>query len=234
MIVSSQDKNWLNKSYPELQVVDQDGIFGVLKFTATYNGESGRFLILHENIIDNVGGLKLTGEFKIRIAERVNKSLSKLPALFIEEIEPEPARHFSKDYSACLCSPLEEEDFLQPEFSLQKFLEELVIPFLYGQIYYSKEQRWPWQDYHHGNLGLLQSYGKIDKQNNAELAREFLNYLKQDVNWPRLKNILTLTRPSKQPCLCGSTSKLRDCHPEILPGLSRLKADLSNFCIELD
>jgi hypothetical protein len=49
--------------------------------------------------------------------------------------------------------PLEEDDFLDPEFQFRLFLERLVIPFLYGQAFYSANGRWPWIEYDNGELG---------------------------------------------------------------------------------
>lgn len=232
-MLTSQDKKWLSKAYPDLKP-NGHNLSGIIEFTATYNEQSGLFLILGPNIYDDVGGLSLSGKFKVRIDERVRMNLSKLPALFIEEIEQSPDRHFSADSSACLCSPLEEREFLQPEFQLRKYIEELVIPFLFGQIFFSKENRWPWGDYQHGGIGLLQSYFNFDGQITKNFVIEFLSYLKQDRNWPSYRRLLVMTRPSKQICACGSAYILRDCHPEVLKGLARLKADISNLAMNLE
>lgn len=232
-MLTAQDKQWLSQNYFGL-TVEQDKISGTVEFVATYNNESGQFLILGRGISDSVGGLRLVGKFNIRIEERADKSLSKLPALYLQEVSPIPDRHFGqRDFSACLCSPLEEGDFLVPEFQFKKYFEQLVIPFLYGQVFYTAESHWPWAEYQHGGVGLLQSYFKFDGVITKVLVEEFLSYLKTDRNWLSIKNILFLTRPSKQGCACGSGSKFKNCHPEALKGLIRLKSDISNFAVSL-
>lgn len=233
-MLTDQDKQWLYKNFPNL-TLDYNKISGEVEFTATYNKDSGDFLILKGSAADSVGGLLLSGKFKIRIEERIDKTLSKLPALYVDDFETIQDRHFGqKDFSACLCSPLEEEEFLVPKFNFKKYFEQLVIPFLYGQIYYSTEKRWPWDDYQHGGIGLLQSYFKVDRESTQISVREFLSYLKQDKNWLLYKKILILRRPSRQKCPCGSDNEIRDCHPEALKGLAKLKADMSNLSADID
>ena len=137
MSLTEENEQWLRSVYPCLAPT-ATGVAGVLKFRATYNSQERRFLILGDDVTDTVGGLALSGEFRIRIEERSDKTISALPALYVDDVDCTADRHFGqKDKSACLCSPLEEDEFLQPEFRFKDFLERLVIPFLYGQIFYS-------------------------------------------------------------------------------------------------
>ncbi len=233
-MLTEEDNKWLSRYYPNL-TVGRDIISGTVEFVATYNKETNQFLILRDGIADSVGGLRLTGKFGIRIKEREDKTLSKLPALFVDDVQPIPDRHFGqKDFSACLCSPLEESEFLIPEFQFRNYFEQLVIPFLYGQLFYSSEKHWPWDEYQHGGIGLLQSYFQIAELVTEKIIKEFLSYLKQDKNWNLYKMVLFLRRPSRQGCPCGSNREFRDCHPEALKGLARLKADISNLSVNID
>jgi hypothetical protein len=115
-MVTDQDKIWLSQHYSEL-TTNNTGVSGAIEFAATYNEQTHRFQILEDDIIDEVGGVKLSGSFKISIQERVDKRFSDLPALYVENIDTTMDRHFSQfDKSACLCSPLEENEFLFPTF----------------------------------------------------------------------------------------------------------------------
>ncbi len=232
-MLKEQDKLWLNDKYPNLSL--QDGrVVGSVEFAATYNMETGNFLILDGTTPNTIGGIRLEGRFDIRIEQREHKIFSKLPALFIEGINSIPDRHFNpNDKSACLCSPLEEEEFLNPEFNFVKFFRELVIPFIYGQVFYSSYNRWPWDEYAHGALGLLQSYGKQFQQIDKDAVMQFVSYLQHDKDWIRYKDLLSYPRPSKQKCPCGSGNKFRDCHNLELQALTQLKADISNFGISI-
>jgi hypothetical protein len=159
-MLKREDEAWLHKAHPRL-IASADGVAGYIAVNATYNSDSGRFLILTDGMVDAVGGTALSGDFEIAIRERSDKSISALPSLHVKDVEPISARHFGQcDKSACLCSPFEEVEFLKPEFNFRVFVEQLVVPFLYGQIFYSAHQHWPWPDYSHGATGLLESYAK--------------------------------------------------------------------------
>ena len=126
-------------------------------------------MTLGNDLCDGNGAVVLVGSFNIRLEERTDKSTWHLPALFVDGIELIPERHFNqKDHSACLCSPLEEREFLEPELQFSLFLERLVIPFLYGQSFYSSRGQWPWAEYAHGSTGILEAYSRIHDPASAE------------------------------------------------------------------
>jgi hypothetical protein len=225
-MLTEGSEQWLREAHPEL-VQNGNGVAGSLDFRATYNGETHRFLILSEGVVDAVGGLALSGKFRIRVEERSDKAISALPAVHVEEVEATADRHFGqKDKSACLCSPFEEDEFLQPEFQFRAFLEQLVIPFLYGQIFYSENLHWPWQEYEHGATGLLQAYSEIGNQAKAaDCLRRLAQY--PDV-WPRIREAL-LQKPyvkGHTPCFCSKKDQIRRCHPSALRGALRLQQDV--------
>jgi hypothetical protein len=189
-------------------------------------------LILAKDVVDEVGGLALSGRFRIRIEERSDKDISALPAVHVEELETITDRHFGqKDKSACLCSPFEEDEFLEPEFQFRAFLEQLVIPFLYGQIFYSKNRCWPWSEYEHGATGLLQAYSEIgDQAKAADCIRRLAQYA--DV-WPRIREALQQKPYVKghTPCFCFKKDQIRRCHPSALRGALRLQHDVRALAI---
>lgn len=187
-MLTKEDEQWLGKTYPGL-TPNAKGVAGTIEFNATYNGQDNRFLVLADDVADKVGGVALSGRLRIRIEERSDKSISALPAVYIEEVDQVDDRHFSRiDKSACLCSPLEENEFLEHGLQFRAFLERLVVPFLYGQIFYSLEGRWPWSEYAHGAAGLLEAYSVIA---DPAKARECLRQLTQDKNaWPRIRAAL--------------------------------------------
>ena len=99
-------------------------------------------------------GLVLSGIFDVRIAGPIDQAAQKLPLLYVENVDASADRHFNQtDSAACLCSPLEANDFLNPQFDFRRYLDQLVIPFLYGQLFFDRHGYWPWHDYAHGGLG---------------------------------------------------------------------------------
>ena len=232
-MLTDQDKTWLSQQYPGL-VVDAGKISGEINFTATYNKQSSRFLQVEVGTDDGVGGMRLSGRFKIRIEERSDTSNSKLPALFVEGVDHVADRHFNQtDLGGCVCNPLEEDDFLQPRFEFQKYLKELVIPFLYGQLFFTQEKHWPWPEYAHGGVGLLEAYSKNPIQTKAE---ECLQKISREPSlWSKVKPLLLQKSNIKGHvlCPCPKHDHLRRCHPNVLKGLQSLREIIKTHKIAL-
>jgi hypothetical protein len=225
-VLKENDEQWLRANYPTL-VWDGKAVTGTIEFSASYNGDTNQFVILGDQAGDDTGAVILAGNFRIRIEVRRDKSTSRLPALLVEGIEPISDRHFNqKDKSGCLCSPLEEREFLEPEFRFSHFLEQFVIPFLYGQVFYSSHQRWPWPEYAHGATGILEAYSKIG---DPAVSEDCLWQLKQDANWLRVQLALQQKPYVKGHtlCFCTKMDQMRRCHPHALEGLVRLQRDLT-------
>lgn len=230
-MLTEQDKKWLHVNYHNLTHSEDGGISGTVAFRAAYNKEIDRFLILGDNIKNTIGGLELGGEFTIKITETKDAGLSQLPSLYIEGVDPAIDRHINQttgDRRACLCSPLVEDQYLVPVFNFKVYFETLVIPFLYGQLFYDKEKRWPWKDLSHGSIGILESYLKII---GADKAKECLEKLLRDTkNWKHIKMLLAQKSPIKGHalCFCLSGSKVRNCHIDAWKGAEKLRHDIKN------
>lgn len=233
-MLTENDKQWLAEVYRDLVVESDDKVAGAVTFTATYNKESGRFLQITPDVIDGVGGLRLSGIFRIAIAARTVTSHSHLPALTVEGVDTLPDRHFNQsDHSACMCNPLEEDVFLEPQFDFQKYFNELVIPFLYGQLYYSREERWPWFDYAHGGVGTIEAFSKNPTPAKAEECIQKIS--REEKLWRIVKPLLLQRADIKghTPCPCPKRDHLRRCHPLALRGLRLLKEAVKVHSIQL-
>ena len=226
--LTDRDKKWLSEAHPELKP-NENCISGLIEFTATYDEQSGRFFPTEKEVKNTDAGVLLSGSFSINIKERTNTSISKLPALYVEGVDTTADRHFNQnDHSACLCSPLEEDEFLVPQFHFIPFIERLIIPFLYSQIFYSKENKWPWPEYAHGAVGILESYTKIK---DPDKIYDCLKQLARDSNaWPKIRTALLQKDNIKGglPCFCKTGDHRRRCHPNALSGIRQLKDDLKN------
>lgn len=230
-MLTEHDKKWLFDNYPYLSCSEDDGISGMVTFKATYNKDINRFLILRDYIENTVGGLELGGTFTINIKETTDKNLSQLPSLYIEGVDPIANRHINEipnNHRACLCSPFVEDQYITPTFNFKRYFEELIIPFLYGQLFYDQEKHWPWEDLSHGSIGLLESYLKI---NNPTKAKECLEKLPRDSkNWKKIKILLAQKTAIKGHtlCFCQSIAKIRDCHIIAWKGAEKLRQDIKN------
>src|SRR5207247_4350992 len=161
------------------------------------------------------------------------KSHSDLPALRVPSVDSSADRHFNQaDKSACLCSPFEEGDFLHPNLNLRRYLEELVIPFLYGQSFYSIYKKWPWQEYSHGAVGLLESFA--DNSDAVDVSECIAKLQMQKDTWPRIRSALLRGNiKGHTPCFCRKSDHIRRCHPQALRGVRLLQARIKMLEIVL-
>lgn len=226
-------KEWLTNNFPDL-VADDGGISGRVTVRASYNHKNKSFKILEEIGHEDGDEIVIQENFDIEIKNRPDSITSVLPALIVKGIETIPDRHFNQsDKSACLCSPLEEDEFIYPDFALQKFMIKLVVPFLYAQAYYTKYGKWPWFGYSHGAIGVLESYLKI---NVSTKAQECIKVLSRDrVMWSNIKNLLLNKSKIKGHtlCICVKRDHSRRCHPDAMAGLSQLIKDIQNQKISI-
>ena len=233
-MVNTTDLDWLKQRYATLKLTATGGVSGPVKFSATYNRQQNVFQILYPGDEDVTRGLLLAGSFDISIEERAKDedSASRLPALRIAGMTKNADRHISPDDSACLCSPFAEKDFYTPEFAFRAYFEQLVIPFLYGQLYYEREEDWPWDDYSHGNLGVLEAYSPATNRADVE---ECLRQLRRDAGtWPRVRAVVTQHRAisDSTPCICKWRHRMGRCHPGALRGLQQLRLDLRSMHVK--
>jgi hypothetical protein len=231
-MLKAGDEEWLSDTHPGLALAD-GVVQGTIEFTAAYDAERNLFRVFDANVPAETDGVVLAGKFTIRIEQRIVKVFSSLPALFVEEIEPISDRHFGADKSACLCSPLEEDKFLTPTFELIPFIEKLVIPFLYGQLFYSANHRWPWSEYAHFATGLLEAYGQYPDPTKVEgLLQTLARYFD---TWPAIKVVLQRKDYIKghTPCFCPKKDQMRRCHPKALRGIQQLHSDIRGLNIGL-
>ena len=228
-MLSESDKVWLAELYPGLHPVNL-GVLGVIEFAATYDPALNQFLIRRGQDLPTDDSFTLNVSYKIEIKERTDTTYSNLPCVLVEGIDHSKDRHFTqKDSSACLCSPLAEAEFLEPKFDFKKFLEQLVIPFLYGQAYYSLHKKWPWKDLAHGAVGILESYEGSSESRELDKC---IVMLKLDPKpWKRISRVTQKGMHLRETiqCVCGSGVRIGSCHPEALRGLILLRRDINRL-----
>lgn len=227
MRLTESDKSWLRQCHPGL-ALSTLGIAGTINTVATYNRETNLFQILYDGSPDQVGGFRLRTFFSICLEERSDTSTSRLPALYVKNVKPTANRHFVQtDHSACLCSPFEEDELLAGGFAFIPFFEQLVIPFLYGQEFYSHTGRWPWAEYAHGATGLLEAYAGLAKPSKVE--ESFRRILLETSGRRRILGVVQQLSEVQDEtlCFCPRRGHMRYCHPRALHGLRQLRRDLN-------
>ncbi|MHB0914598.1 MAG: hypothetical protein ACYC5A_04240 [Thermoleophilia bacterium] len=123
-------------------------------------------------------------------------------------------RHFfSNDGTACLCYKSEWRYFFTPGKSdVKVLLNDLVIPFFYGQSYFDKTGDWPFGEYSHDAPGMIQFYSRRLKEDDPITILGCIRILENKG-----------TVKGHWMCPCGSSKKIRDCHPKLQQELSDMK-----------
>jgi len=231
-MLSREDSVWLAREYPELTAAPHE-VKGLLKFTGAYHEESGRFFILNDEPAPVEIGTVLSGAFEIKIRGQLDFEATSLPKVFVAGVPHTLDNHFYQDdLSACLCSPLQHQDFLVPEFRFRRFFNELVLPFLYGQVFLPAHGKWPWEEFAHGVTGILEAYAS---SNGRGTTQRCVGFLAQDHSWPLIKsNLLQRSEVDfNLRCFCRSGQIIGSCHPKALRGARLLQNDLRSWPVAL-
>lgn len=245
--ISDAEKAWLEENFPSLAVSCENGstsIWGVCEFEMVFHMEGLPYYInpfpeKQSNLLDAYEGVRIRDEFAIKIVlQRRENSL--LPPVFeiggrIERVAREKQLklsdlHCNDDGSACLCIRTEESKKLPDGFNLPDFFHNLVIPFFYAQSYFEKYGVWPWGEYSHGVLGLLEWYSAAGIQSRKD-TEAFLKQLSQYPQWKLIKTRLMNKVGVKghHVCICGKANKFRDCHIAVFLGLWQLRKDVKLY-----
>lgn len=230
-MLPNSEESWLTSFYPELKR-EIGGFRGRVCFGASYNAGTKMFQILYPGDADVVGGQRLEGVYEVAITEEPGEP-SSLPRLTITGLGRDPRRHIGDDGVACLCSPFVEDDYLKPSFSIRTFIEELVVPFLYGQTFFGLQGGWPWVGYAHGITGLLESYKPSSSRERLDRCLKTLKH--QGAGWRSLAKILSQRNPpsANTPCTCDRHHRIGHCHPSALHGMLLLREDVRIFRVQV-
>lgn len=184
-----------------------------------------------EGVIDihhQYGDVVRQDAFSVRLT--VENGASRLPALrevggrskaiaLKHRLEDLRALHQNPtDGTACVCVRQEEAARFPPGARLLTYVEELAIPYLFGLSYVDEFGEWPWGEYSHGGLGLLEYYADNPVVGGKQELEEVLTALRAGSEWPTLHR--QLRKPSsKKPCICGSQKTFGKCHNRAWRGL---------------
>lgn len=116
--------------------------------------------------------------------------------------------HAYEDGTLCLATPLGLHQSFFESPTLLAFIENLLIPYLYGHTYRERKGVYPWGEASHGSAGVKASYAELFGVSDDLSILRFLRYLAMG------------NYRGHHLCNCESGNRLRDCHG---PTLLRLK-----------
>ena len=85
--------------------------------------------------------------------------------------------HIYSDRSLCLEVPTRIQIELERNPSLLYFSETFIQPYLFGFLYHQKYEQFPFGEYQHGEIGLLEYYCTVFKVNEKSAAWKLLGML---------------------------------------------------------
>jgi len=133
--------------------------------------------------------------------------------------------------TACLCVKQEERIRFPAGSTLSSFMDKLVTPYLYGLSYYDRYGRWPWAEFSHGIIGMLEYAAVVDVITERFLA-ELVQQLQKDRGNPEVAKQLRTLSPNRH-CPCGSLRAFRRCHAEAWNGVRRIHRDARALGVDL-
>ncbi len=137
--------------------------------------------------------------------------------------------HFNtSNGTACVCVKQEEKTKFPPGSDLVYFIESLAIPYLYGLSFYDEQGYWPWGEYGHGVIGLLEFYADDSHEQTKEGIEILATTFREDLNWKWYSKQLRKPNPNKM-CVCGKSRSFNSCHERAYRGLLRLSEDLKRL-----
>ncbi len=239
-----KDLGWLKKYHPLLtadrRVDGVDEIQGNLKFAMSYNNSDNSFLI-GPQAGGQSNGVYVEDEYQIKMTFTSTPS-SKLPHVFEVDKKIEsfakgnlidlPDLHVNPNGAVCLCVAGAEVEYFPSGFKLSEFINQMVIPFFYEQTFYQRYRHWPWGEYAHGVLGIIEKYGETHSHSREKTEKVFSMVIRSEEKFT-LQQMLKKRKNIKgyKKCVCGSKKKMSECHPGIYVGLSKLKDDLIKLSI---
>jgi hypothetical protein len=224
-IFTTEEISEVENRYPRLRAAENGVAEGVLDLHAVYDGEERRDefqvrIVAPSDYPNSIPSLLETGGRTAAIAAKYG-------------IEDHRDLHRNPGTGrACLCVKQEERRRFPKGANLGHFLEELVVPYLFGLSHFEEHGKWPWPDYSHGTLGIVEYYADAADDPCNELIGSTLDLLKQDIGWRKLRR--QIRKPSAmRMCVCGSRKPISRCHKDLWAGITKLNSDIQKLGLDV-
>lgn len=215
--LSTNDKVWLAKNYPDLVVVERPDfslVQGQFHFKRSYKEVTitDNYSIRLE-LSDNSKKLPIITE----IAGRLELVLKNHPEFKgnLAELHIYPSKRL------CLAAPQELRLNLLPKFNIKNYFSNYVAPYFYSQSYFEEYETWPWEHLPHDTFGVVVWY--IENASIPGAARETIATLRELANRGNYKAQRIIARATqhesfspKAKCLCGSGKQHMRCHRSLM------------------
>lgn len=236
---STKDLEWLAVSYPSIKSKPGGDLEGSLVFRMLFR-DGSRYINPTPELLAETGGTFISGTYEVRIEHQNKTSFpnafeigGKIQTVATNKgLKPVDLHIFPVDSSLCLASPMAIYLATAEGLSLQRYMEDFLIPYLFAQQYFAKWDSWPWGDLSHSALGHLEWLGRRD-HSSLEDARVTLRYIKPGEKGKHYEEFFSNRPRMHKPCICGSGKKFRECHPDVKRGISEIRKLIYSRKIDL-
>ncbi len=203
----------INKIHTGLKLYEKDGmviIHGYLGFTVT--------------ILDEI----YSDQYKIAIFI-TNKYPKKLPTVIEtnKRIIRSDENHINGDGSLCVGRYPEIRKILMPTYSLNDYIEKIVINYLSQYSYKEKHGKWPYGESNHGATGIFDYY-----------LEQYPNILKSKEDVINL--LLKIKEANYRPkgymrCNCGCNKLIKNCKfQKLLKSIRKFEKNVQEYMLDID
>jgi hypothetical protein len=242
----ADDLVWLAQSYPSLN--QSNGIItGRLRYSMLYD-PSDKSCTLNPSPSDSLkpGVIYHADDYSVKLEWDRRRGYpvcyvndDKIKAIAASRSIPLIDIHMYPGGALCVATPQELDLLVEAGFSLRSFMERYLIPYLFLQTHFRKSDSvWVWEPESHGISGIVGWYylhsADYDKNKLVELTlKHVAAYISTEMRDTLAARLKRGAYKGHMPCLCGSTTKMRNCCPRALYGINELRKALITLLVEL-
>lgn len=232
--ITEADAAWIRNFYPSLRMSSDHALSGHLRFRAVCQRKSNKEIqIFHDSKCNqnyaSEGFIEDVYEVNVIVVEndpmpRVWEIGGRLKSQTESMGKSLADLHMYEDESLCLGNPVKIRADMAANGSIQNYLEQWLIPYLYYRSYLEKFGCEPWPGLPHGQIGILEDFAdSVEIDIDVDTLKIFSDC------YPDLFRQISASRSSKEgcrpndECICGSGAKFMRCHPKALLGYKNLR-----------
>ncbi len=215
---SKSEINEVNHKFPKLKLTREVVWEGTIDFDKTYRDyriiDNYQIrIIIPDNYPDSIPFVQEIGGKAKVIAEKYGIK------------DPREFHWNPENGTVCLCVKQEEKIKFPLGSTLAYFIENLVIAYFYGLSYFKDHKKWPWREYSHGGLGMLEYYAEDPIEQTKDSLKILSALFHDDINWKKYRKHIKNPTNNKS-CICSSKKLFAQCHSLSWQGLMRLHDDI--------
>jgi hypothetical protein len=213
---SAEDLAMIAARYPQLRLTESGIIEGVFDLHAVFASEERKdaFTVRIVRSGDSRAMPTLT-----EVGGRTAAIAAKYGITNLADLHQNPGG------TACLCVKQDEANRFPKGAGLDHFVEEMVVPYLFGLSHFNDNGKWPWPDYSHGVLGIAEYYADAVGAPSLQAIATTLDLLREDSAWREFSR--QIRKPSAmRRCICGSRKPISRCHKRVWIAVQKLNSDI--------